>query len=117
MRAPVTAAIITRDDPGLADAVASIRPFVEEVVVVGTAPRGSAPFATTLADRWDVCGADLTVNDEKGQIRNFSAARNHAFSLARQPWILWLDADDVVAGGAELAAIVRDLEALRKGRP
>jgi glycosyltransferase involved in cell wall biosynthesis len=63
--------------------VASVEPFVEQVV--------------TLSPK-SVPG----VFDAEGRIQDFSAARNASFELATQPWVMWLDSDDLFDGGEKL---------------
>lgn len=80
--------------------LASIRPFCKELVVVDTGSTDDTyAIASQYADR--VC-TYTGCNDEHGRIRDFSDARNHAWSLLTQPWAMWLDGDDVVENGASI---------------
>lgn len=114
MRAPVSACLITRDDPHLAKAVASIRPYVAEVCIVDTGSRESVvEQGECLADKFEVFAA---CNDAHGRMVDFAEARNASFELASEPWILWLDSDDLVHGGDRLAEVIREAEKAAAGK-
>lgn len=101
----ISACIIHRDDPGLARAVASIRPGVDEVVIVDTGSQPEAQEAARLlADRFEVF---TDCNDEFGQIANFSLARTRSFDMASHDAVVWVDADDVVRGAEHLREALR----------
>ncbi len=117
-KAPVSMCVIVRDEPLLEQALLSVRPYVEEIVVVITS-RGDAAS-------WEVASriADVVEVDERcnlldgqmtGEIWNFSIARNRSFDLATKPWILWMDADDVVEGLERLPEVLRIADAGRMG--
>lgn len=102
---PISLCIITKNDPNIVACVASLRPYVKEVVIVDT---GSTPenqqIAFDLADVFEVyteCNDPVT-----GLIADFSNARNRCFEDATQPWILWADSDDIVEGGQHLQSII-----------
>jgi predicted SAM-dependent methyltransferase/glycosyltransferase involved in cell wall biosynthesis len=88
MKAPITVCIISSDDPHLPNAVASVEPWVERVVVV---------------DPREVSGAC----DASGRMLDFSAARNASFAKAQTPWVMWLDSDDVVQGSDKLVELCK----------
>lgn len=106
--APLSATFIVRDRPeAIARAVASVRPYVAEVVIVDTGSTDGTPeVCRRLADVFEV---HTGCNDLSGRIESFARARNHALRLARQPWAMWMDSDDELLGGA---ALVRVLEGL-----
>ena len=102
-RQPVTCCFIVRNDPHLPKAIASIAPHVSEIVVVWT--DGVTKDELERIDR--LCrdlgchlngGTTDEHNDETGALSDFAAARNYAYSLATQPWVMWLDSDDLFEG-------------------
>lgn len=115
-RAPIVLTMIVKNEAhDLAACLASVRPFVERIVVVDTGSEDATmaiakPYADVL-ERWTGC------NDDQGHIQNFSMARNHALRLARSrlkkppPFGLWLDGDDVLDGGEHLAPILAEIRA------
>ena len=111
MIARISATFIVRYDPHLADAVASVRPYVAEVVIVCTSPDDEeAEQAKALADRFARClSCNAPVDDPKRpgevEIVDFSKARNRALRLATQPYVMWLDSDDTLEGGEHLADV------------
>jgi len=114
-RAPVSVTFIVRDrEDALARAVASVRPHVSEIVIVDTGSSDGTPgVAKRLADRfkqYEGCN-----NPDTGLIEDFSAARNFALSLAREPWAMWMDSDDELTGGAAIAPMIASLS--RQTRP
>jgi glycosyltransferase involved in cell wall biosynthesis/tetratricopeptide (TPR) repeat protein len=116
-KAPVSMCVIVRGEPLLEQALLSVRPWVEEIVVVVTSAKDTASIETArrIADVVEVheeCNRlDGVMTDE---IWDFSIARNRSFDLARQPWILWMDADDVVDGLDKLPEVLRVAEAGRQ---
>ena len=93
----VSACMIVRDEPldQLKAAIASIRPLVDELVVVDT---GSAKVPDLAGLGVDVHDVFTDCNDEDGQMVDFALARNHSRSLAHGEYFTWIDADDVVVG-------------------
>jgi O-antigen biosynthesis protein len=88
--------MIVRDCAGpLSICLASIRPFVDELIVVDT---GSLDQTIAVAENWGACVHRFPWMD------SFSAARNESFRHARGDWILWVDSDDIVPAecGAKL---------------
>lgn len=119
MKAKVSVCFIVRDDEAtglLEDCFKSIRPHVEEIVVVDTGSTDGTPeIAKKYADVFDVfteCN-----NPHTGEIEDFSKARNRSFDLATQPWVMWMDSDDIIAGGEHLARLVEFGEFNRKHQP
>jgi glycosyltransferase involved in cell wall biosynthesis len=116
-RAPVSICIITRGEESLAAAVASVSPHVEEVCVLYCGRDDGSEevsekmaFAASCADRFGVIAPEGL--DAEGRLVDFSAAREASFRLATQPWVGWMDSDDVLVGAENLAAAVRALEAV-----
>jgi hypothetical protein len=91
-------AMITKDaERSLAAALASARPFVDEIIVVDT---GSQDGTREIARDFGARLVDFTWCDD------FSAARNYSLQHATGNWIFWMDADDELpdASGRELRA-------------
>jgi glycosyltransferase involved in cell wall biosynthesis len=90
-RAPLSVAIITRNEErNLARCVSSVA-WADEIVVVDS---GSADATRSIAARH---GARVVVNPWPG----FVAQKNHAAAVAAHAWILSLDADEWLPEGAE----------------
>jgi hypothetical protein len=86
----VTACLIVRDCASdLAECLASVRPFVDELVVLDTGSvDGTAAVATAAGARVHrMAWAD-----------DFAAARNAALAECTGDWVLSIDADEVAAG-------------------
>jgi glycosyltransferase involved in cell wall biosynthesis len=95
----VALVMIVRDEARcLARALASARPWVDEMVVVDTGSIDATPQIAREA------GARVRRFD---WIDDFSAARNHALAQTEAPWRLLLDADEWIAEGAEALAALR----------
>jgi hypothetical protein len=107
----ISACLITKDaTDSLLRAIASIRPMVDQVVVVRTSLalwtadelRRLAPSVTgycpesLFAANCECCGS------KAGDIRDFALARNLSFELAGGDRLVWLDSDDVVHGPRHL---------------
>ncbi len=99
--ATLSLCMIVRDVEGpLRSALESARPYVDEMVVVDTGSSDATPdVASTLGARV----AHFPWCDD------FSAARNRSLELASGDWVLWMDADDVLAPGSgeEVRRVVR----------
>ena len=85
----ISLCMIVRDEAHCIETVLSTtRPHVEEIVLVDTGSKDSTvSIATPYVD----------ILNHFSWVDNFSAARNFSLSLAKQPWILVLDADEVIA--------------------
>lgn len=105
-RAPVSVCMIVRDEAAcLGACLDSIRPYVEEIVVVDTGSVDDTQ-GVALRHKADILKKFTDCNDpETGLIEDFSLARNYSFSLGSQPWRFWIDGDDELVGGAELARV------------
>ncbi len=96
--ATTSVAMIVRDcESTLGTALASIRPHVDEIVVVDT---GSADDTRGVARRYADRVMDLQWPDHFGQ------ARQYAHDHCSGDWVFFLDADDEVIGGEHLRALV-----------
>lgn len=98
----LSAVLIARnEEKHIADCIESVRPVCDEIVVVDT---GSTDATVAIAERF---GAKVSTFE---WCDDFSAARNHALSVATCSWCLWIDADerlDPQSYGAILSALVR----------
>jgi tetratricopeptide (TPR) repeat protein len=98
----LSAVLIVRNEARhLAQCMESVQPVCDEIVVVDT---GSTDDTVSIAKNM---GAVVGVFE---WCDDFSAARNHALSLATSTWCLWIDADERLepaSYGAFLSAIVR----------
>ncbi len=77
--------IVKNEEATLEKCIASLTDIVDEIVVVDT---GSTDRTMEIARQF---GA---VEGSFAWIKDFSAARNHALSLASGEWALWIDADE-----------------------
>lgn len=98
----LSAVLIVRNEAKhIAACIESVQPVCDEIVVVDTGSTdGTASIAKRLGAR---TGAFQWCDD-------FSAARNHALSLATSTWCLWIDADerlDPQSYGAVISALIR----------
>jgi glycosyltransferase involved in cell wall biosynthesis len=87
----LSAALIVRDEASVLDGcLASIRPVVDEIVVVDT---GSADCSVEIAMRY---GARVIHHPWRD---DFAEARNVGLDAAAGEWILYIDADERLRGG------------------
>lgn len=108
-RAPVSVCIIVRNERDrIIPCLESLRPHVAEICVLDTGSSDGTPaviIESHLADRLDYFHGCNEGGSKDGAIEDFSAARQRSFELATQPWVLWVDADDVVLGAENLKTI------------
>ena len=83
--------IVRNGERSLGPALASARPFVDEMIVVDT---GSTDGTRQIAR------ANGAVLREFAWCDDFSAARNFSIEQATGDWIFWMDADDVLPAGS-----------------
>ena len=105
----ISACIIARDEAGsLPRCIASLGGICDEIVVLDTG---------SVDDTWQVAASlgarvsrDTSCNGTDGLIADFSLARNLCLRQASHPWILQIDADEVLRTGHALlrAAVERD---------
>lgn len=102
----LSCALIVRNEAATLGALLeSIRPHVDELVIVDTGSTDETPrIAQEYADKFEVFTG---CNGPDGLIQNFSAARNHAMGLCTGEWFTWFDGDDVVEGAAALRGLCR----------
>jgi glycosyltransferase involved in cell wall biosynthesis len=98
--------MIVRDaERSLGAALASAKPFVDEMVVADT---GSVDQTREIARD---CGARVS---NFAWCDDFSAARNYSIGQATGDWILWMDADEVLP--PESGRVLREAIAACPGR-
>ena len=78
--------IVKNEEPVLARCLDSAKDIADEIIIVDTGSTDRTPeIASCYGHVYDFEWID-----------DFSAARNYAYSLATQDYIMWLDADDVI---------------------
>jgi len=114
--APVSICLIVRDEIAqLERCLSSVRPHVAEICVVDTGSKdASQEVARRFADKFEVYTG---CNHPNGLMRSFADARQRSFNLATQPWVMWIDGDDEVVGAENLAALVKEYDRVRDGKP
>ncbi len=116
MTAPVSVCMIVRDEEHqLPACLKALRPFVKEIVIVDT---GSEDRTVDIAKKYaDIVETFTGCNDAQGRMLRFDLARNRSFSLATQPWVMWVDADDEVVGAEHLESLIKRYDTERRGQP
>jgi glycosyltransferase involved in cell wall biosynthesis/2-polyprenyl-3-methyl-5-hydroxy-6-metoxy-1,4-benzoquinol methylase len=109
MRAPISMCIIVKNDEAcLEQCILSFKDFVEEIVIVDTGSTDGTPaIAKKYADIFEVY---TDCNDKDGKINSFADARNRSLLHATKKWIMWIDSDDILSGGENLASIIETAE-------
>lgn len=79
--------IVRNEEACLRRCLESVRGAVDEIVILDT---GSTDRTKEIAREFTPCVYDDVWNDD------FAAARNAAFSHATKPYLMWMDADDVL---------------------
>jgi tetratricopeptide (TPR) repeat protein len=90
--------IVRNSERTLRECLASIRPWVDEMVIVDT---GSVDATRAIAGEFGARLHHFTWCDD------FSAARNESLRHAKGRWMFWMDADDTIS--AENGRGLRDL--------
>lgn len=91
MRPGVTLAMIVRNEAAkLRRCLESVRPAVDDIVVVDT---GSTDETATIAQEFEARIQTISWPD------SFSEARNVSLSMVESEWVLWLDADEWFVDG------------------
>jgi glycosyltransferase involved in cell wall biosynthesis len=109
MGTSLAACLITAGEPSLEKAIASVRPHVDQVVVVLTKDVGEQREAE-VRKLADVFERNLSWLDEKGRFSDFGAARQRSFDLATTDAAFWVDSDDVVRGAENLREVAESME-------
>jgi len=100
-RSLISACLIVRNEElRLEQCLKSLRPHVDELVIVDTGSNDKTPeIARQFADKFEVY---RFCNDDLDRIEDFAKARNRALSLTTHPWVFWVDGDDEVVGAEYL---------------
>ena len=80
--------IVKNEEPNLAKCLMSVKPVVDEIIVVDT---GSTDKTKAIASALGAKVFDFSWTND------FSKARNYSLSKASGDWILVLDADEIVS--------------------
>lgn len=97
--------IVRNEERNLAQCLDSVREVMDEIIILDT---GSTDATKEIALRYTPHVHDYIWQDD------FAEARNAAMSLATKPFIMWLDADDVI-DPPELEKLVELKVALHDG--
>jgi glycosyltransferase involved in cell wall biosynthesis len=113
----ISACLLTRGEKSISDAVRSIQPLVDEIILVDTDPSHEGPprvvdtlfCANVKVARYDLCNFQEDCGcgclSKRGEIADFAAARNYSFEMSTGDYCLWLDADDTVEGPVKKEAL------------
>jgi tetratricopeptide (TPR) repeat protein len=93
--ADITACLIVHNEASVLErCLRSIAPFVDECCIVDS---GSTDTTVDIALQFGATvSVDPSLADRSGRLRDFAAARNAALAMARGPWVLSIDADEVL---------------------
>lgn len=80
--------------------LASIRPFVDEIIIADT---GLDEFGKAIAAKYD---AQL-VKGSDPLLTGFETPRNEALAHCGMDWVLWIDTDEKLLGGSNLIKYLR----------
>jgi tetratricopeptide (TPR) repeat protein len=80
--------IVRDNETTIGPALESIRPWVDEIIVVDTGSRDKTP---------DICRPHGAEMHSFPWCDDFSAARNESLKYARGEWIFWMDSDDTIS--------------------
>ncbi|MGI9522097.1 MAG: glycosyltransferase, partial [Hyphomicrobiaceae bacterium] len=100
----LSAAIIARNEEAyIGDCLASIRPLVDEVVVIDTGSTDITP---------DIVREHGAIMEHVEWCNDFAWARNIALDKANGDWILYVDADETVAVKDDISPFLADPSAI-----
>lgn len=116
MSLKISCTMIIRDESStLRACLESIRPHVDELVIIDTGSTDDSPsIAADFADSFEVWTG---CNDAQGHIADFSAARNRALEKASGDVLAWFDGDDLVRGASNLRKLVSEAYTVTAGQP
>lgn len=98
----ITLNMIVRDEEKLLPiCLKAVRDFVDEITIVDT---GSSDSTCALGKFYGAQVVDFTWVDD------FALARNFALSLVKTPWVLWLDADDLILNPELIAPSLKEAQ-------
>jgi glycosyltransferase involved in cell wall biosynthesis len=80
--------IVKNEEQTLEHCLSSVQDIPDEIIIVDT---GSTDRTREISAKWTPHVVDFEWIDD------FAAARNASFAYATQEYILWLDADDILA--------------------
>jgi glycosyltransferase involved in cell wall biosynthesis len=112
--------LIARDaGPELEKAIDSIRPLVDEIVLVWTSLDwreipGVEKYIFTQCNADKDCPPDSACKCKKGDMLDFAAARTFSFEKATGDYLVWIDADDIVEVQDADGKPINDPDALRR---
>lgn len=96
MKAPVSVVILTlNESERIERCLESVRGFQHVIVVDSLSKDGTLDRARSLWRAWGEDEAALTLISRAWP--GFTAARNESLRWVREPWVLWLDADEWVS--------------------
>jgi GT2 family glycosyltransferase/tetratricopeptide (TPR) repeat protein/2-polyprenyl-3-methyl-5-hydroxy-6-metoxy-1,4-benzoquinol methylase len=90
--------IVRDNETTIGPCLASIRPWVDEIVIVDTGSKDRTP---------EICSEYASIIHHLQWCDDFSAARNESLKHARGEWIFWMDSDDTISAdcGRKLRAL------------
>ncbi|MEX2121004.1 MAG: glycosyltransferase [Pirellulales bacterium] len=102
--------IVRNNEPTIGPCLESIRPWVDEMIVVDT---GSLDQTPAICQRLGARVFHFPWCDD------FSAARNESLRHAQGKWIFWMDSDDVIdsENGRKLRALILEADGSEKPLP
>lgn len=112
-RPTVGLAMIVKDDvdDDLRTCLQSIAPHIDQIVLLGTAPKGNSVREVGPQFEAEVYHNDLWYDPATKSISDFAGPRNyaHQFLNPKLDWWLWADHDDEILGGEGLKAYLATL--------
>lgn len=116
-QAPATLCLIVKNETRLVESLAPLRPYVKQIAVVDT---GSTDDLREGLRNLQTHGLiDTLYLGEPGEFDfhgvpiDFAKARDKSFTLATEPWILWMDGDDTIEGVETLEKTISELSSYR----